>query len=303
MNAISHREAAAPAIRPQSFLELERFAQLAAKSDFVPKDYRGRPDNVMVAIQMGSELGLAPMQSLQNISVINGRPSVWGDAMLALCRRSPLCEDVQETSEGEGDNLTAICLVRRKGASPVIVPFSVADAKKAGLWGKQGPWQQYPHRMLQLRARGFALRDAFPDLLRGLMSAEEAGDIPPGPTIEGEPEPTPPPAPKKAKAAAPEAEPQAAPDTGGNGDAPEPKRSKLTISEWLDGLKIRLDTCATQADVDAIVQSADVRKATGALQGKALEELNAVIHAALERTFNAEPASNEITPADRLMSG
>ena len=54
----------------------------------------------------------------------------------------------------------------------------MADAKRAGLAGKSGPWTQYPRRMLQMRARGFALRDAFPDLLRGLVTAEEAMDYP-----------------------------------------------------------------------------------------------------------------------------
>jgi len=132
----------------------------------------------MIAVQMGSELGLAPMQAIQNIAVINGRPSVWGDAMLALVKASPVCDDVIETFEGEGDSLVAICVAKRKGKAPVESRFSVDDAKAAGLWGKSGPWQQYRRRMLQMRARGFALRDAFPDVLKGLISAEEAADTP-----------------------------------------------------------------------------------------------------------------------------
>jgi hypothetical protein len=77
--------------------------------------------------------------------------------------------------------MTAVCQTSRKGKDAnVVARFSVADAKKAGLWGKQGPWTQYPKRMLQLRARGFALRDAFPDVLRGLVTAEEAQDYPQG---------------------------------------------------------------------------------------------------------------------------
>src|SRR5690606_6210149 len=59
---------------------------------------------------------------------------------------------------------------------PIKATFSVADAKKAGLWGKQGPWQQYPKRMLSMRARAFALRDGFADVLRGLGIAEEVQD-------------------------------------------------------------------------------------------------------------------------------
>jgi len=52
----------------------------------------------------------------------------------------------------------------------------VEDAKRAGLWAKQGPWTAYPKRMMQMRARGFALRDAFPDVLKGMITAEEAQD-------------------------------------------------------------------------------------------------------------------------------
>lgn len=195
-------------LRPASFNELAQFANMAAKSAMVPPGFRNKPEDIMLAVQMGSELGLAPMQSLQNVAVINNRPSVWGDALIGLCRASPLCEDIAERIEGEGDNMVAVCTAKRRGATPVTVRFAVADAKKAGLWGKAGPWQQYPQRMLQMRARGFALRDAFPDLLKGLITAEEARDIPAdksdtftGPTIEARaevvtPEPEPAPRPK-----------------------------------------------------------------------------------------------------------
>lgn len=162
-----------------TFDDAFRFAQMVAKSEFAPKDFRGKPESCLLAIQHGSEIGLSPMQSLQNIACINGRPAIWGDAALALCLASPVCDGIHEVIEGDGDNMTAVCKTSRKGKDAnVVARFSVADAKKAGLWGKQGPWTQYPKRMLQLRARGFALRDAFPDVLKGLVTAEEAQDYP-----------------------------------------------------------------------------------------------------------------------------
>jgi hypothetical protein len=90
------------------------------------------------------------MQSIQNIAVIGSRPTVWGDAMLALVLAHPDCEDVVECAE----NGTAVCTVKRRGRSPVIRRFSTGDAKTAQLWGKSGPWSTYPDRMLQMRARG-----------------------------------------------------------------------------------------------------------------------------------------------------
>jgi hypothetical protein len=156
-----------------------RFATMVAKSDFAPKDFKGKPESCLLAIQHGSEIGLSPMQSLQNIACINGRPAIWGDAALAVTIASTVCESVTETIDGDGDQMVATCTAKRRGyAQPTVVRFSVADAKKAGLWGKSGPWTQYPKRMLQLRARGFALRDAFPDVLKGLVTAEEAQDYP-----------------------------------------------------------------------------------------------------------------------------
>jgi hypothetical protein len=169
----------------QSFDDAFRFAKMVANSEFAPKDFKGKPESCLLAIQHGSEVGLSPMQSLQSIAVINGRPTIWGDAALALVQSSPVCEYVREYAEGEGDAMTAVCECKRRGyPAPTVSKFSVADAKKAGLWGKQGhngqptPWVTYPVRMLQLRARGFALRNAFADALRGLITAEEAQDYP-----------------------------------------------------------------------------------------------------------------------------
>jgi hypothetical protein len=173
---------AATGLALQSFDDAFRFAKMVAASEFSPKDFKGKPESCMLAIQHGSEVGLSPMQSLQSIAVINGRPTIWGDAALALVQASPVCEYVREYTEGDGDNLVAVCEAKRRGyPAPTISRFSVADAKKAGLWGKSGPWQQYPGRMMALRARGFALRNAFADALRGLITAEEAQDYPEAP--------------------------------------------------------------------------------------------------------------------------
>ena len=161
-------------LTPQSLDEAIRFAEILSKSDIVPKDFKGNSGNILVAIQWGLELGLQPMQAMQNIAVINGRPSLWGDAVIGIVRGSPLCEHIYETDDGE----TATCRVKRRGEEEQVRTFSMTDAKAAGLSGKQGPWTQYPKRMRQMRARAFALRDVFPDVLRGMPVAEELMDTP-----------------------------------------------------------------------------------------------------------------------------
>jgi hypothetical protein len=162
-----------------TFDDAMRFGKMLSESDFAPKDFRGKPASCVLAVQYGSEIGLSPMQAIQCIAVINGRPSIWGDAALALVMASPVCEYVREVVEGDGDKMVATCTAKRRNYPEATVSvFSMADAKRAGLAGKAGPWSQYPRRMMQLRARGFALRDAFPDVLKGLLTAEEAQDYP-----------------------------------------------------------------------------------------------------------------------------
>ena len=164
---------------PTTLSEAMTFSDMLANSSMVPRAYQGKPQDILVCVQWGMEMGLAPMQALQNIAVINGKPSVYGDAAMALVQASPVCEDVEEFFEGEGTpNPVAVCVAKRKGRKPVTARFSVEDAKRAGLWAKQGPWSAYPKRMLQMRARGFALRDAFPDVLKGMITVEEAQDYP-----------------------------------------------------------------------------------------------------------------------------
>lgn len=167
------------AIVPQDFDGAWRIANAVAKAGMAPKGLE-TPEKAMVAIMHGMEVGMTPMAALQSIAVVNGRPTIWGDGAIGLVRSSGKLEWIKETITGTDDSMVATCEVKRKGdPEPVKATFSVADAKKAGLWGKQGPWQQYPKRMLAMRARAFALRDTFADILRGLGIAEEVGDYQP----------------------------------------------------------------------------------------------------------------------------
>lgn len=167
-----HPVMAASFMRPTSINDAIQVAELLAKSDFVPKDYRGKPGNIIACMQFSAELNLPVMQGLQNIAVINGHPSIYGDLALALVERSGLLEAIDE----QIDDKRAACTIKRKGRNAMTRVFTQADAKQANLWDKAGPWKQYPKRMLQMRARGFALRDAFPDVLKGIAIREEAQD-------------------------------------------------------------------------------------------------------------------------------
>jgi len=160
---------------PESFEQLYRMANIMSKSGMMPQGLK-TPEQVFVAIQMGLEVGLSPMQAVQSIAVINHRPCIWGDAGVGLVRASGLLEDFQEWFEGEGEKLTAKCIVKRKGEpTPGEGSFSITDAKTAKLLPAhpESSWAKYPKRMLQWRARSWPLRDKFADVLKGLKLAEE----------------------------------------------------------------------------------------------------------------------------------
>lgn len=181
-----------PSFAPTTIAEAFRFADMVLASGMAPKSYREIYEKdkekgaaaVVVALQFGMEVGLAPLQALQNIASINGYPSLWGDAALALVRASGLLEYIKEDDFPEiRKNSAATCIVKRRG-DPIEkkVTFSYQDARDAKIFDN-AVWKTYPYRMCQMRARAFALRDKFSDVLKGLSIAEEVQDWP---LIEGD---------------------------------------------------------------------------------------------------------------------
>ena len=160
---------------PQTFGELENLAVMLGKSDIVPKDMIGKPANILLALMFGNELGLTPAQALQNVMLVNGRPSLWGDAVMGLVMASDVYEDSKDSYDPT--TKTAKFEIKRRGKEWLVRTFSWADAVTAKLDKKEGPWQNYPTRMLFHRARSWACRDAFPDVLKGIRYYEEERDF------------------------------------------------------------------------------------------------------------------------------
>jgi hypothetical protein len=263
------------AIIPQTFDEVYRIAKAISISGMAPKDFQ-EPEKIMVAIMHGAEVGLPPMQALQSIAVINGRPSIWGDGALGLVRGSGILEWIEETTEGT----VAICRVKRKGEpKPIERNFSDEDAKAAGLLNKSGPWTQYRARMRQMRARSWALRDGFADVLRGLNIAEEAMDIDPARDVT----PVPPPSPSTAAAAI-----QPSPPSPKMIEATvEPPKAKATAAPTPE--PVALPPCPGTSDGEAFVKWVDQVLAT------------AVDIDDLQNIFNAfiDPNMEGLIPPDR----
>lgn len=166
----------------QKFEIAKRIAHTLAQSTLVPESYFGRANDCFVAINMGAELGLEPFQAIQSIAVIDNKPCLYGDGLIGVVRSSPLCLWIEES----GDDKSATCKTQRKGdPNPITATYTMDDAVRAGINNKPN-WKKHPKRMLQMRARAYCLRDAYPDLLKGLGVVEERIDheTTPPPIIE-----------------------------------------------------------------------------------------------------------------------
>lgn len=160
---------------PSNIDEIIRFSEYIKHSAMIPERFRGKPADIVIGILMSIRLGLDPIGGLQQLKVINDKMIMSTDGIMALVRGHPDFEDIEETFDEV--TMTATCVVKRKRQKPIVRSFSKKDAELARLWNKpRSPWCEYPVRMLQMRARGFALRDSFADAIHGVMPQEEVED-------------------------------------------------------------------------------------------------------------------------------
>lgn len=178
---------------PELFDHYTKVAKHLCATNLVPTSYRGKPEDLFVAMAMGYRLGLPIETAPLYIAVVNGRPCIWGDGLMGLVLSKPQCEQITEDAIiRDGQVVGYQCTVVRSGYPPHTVQFTVQDAQVAGLLKKQGAWSTYPKRMLQLRARSLAIRDRFADVISGIEIKElveeemyikgEAVEVPQGPT-------------------------------------------------------------------------------------------------------------------------
>lgn len=150
----------AVAITAGSWSEAQAMAQtLAQAKGFVPRALAGDKHAVLAAILTGAELGLGPMQSLRSIHVVDGKPMLSADLMLALAIRGGVRPQWLESTA-----TIARLRLTRDGFEPHEQRFTLDEAKAAGLAGKDN-WRKYPSAMLRARCLSAALRAFCPDVL------------------------------------------------------------------------------------------------------------------------------------------
>lgn len=162
-----------------------RLATAYFQSGLMPKGLSS-PQKVLVALQLCRELGLPPMSSIGKIGVIGQTPFIFGDLPLALVLKSGKLESIQEEWINEiGKEIGAKCTVKRVGMPAITREWTMADTERAKI-GNKDTWKQYPRRMCQMRARGWALKDLFADVLSGVPIQEYDLDVAEKPSIAAE---------------------------------------------------------------------------------------------------------------------
>lgn len=157
----------------------QEFARVLSTSELLPDGLRGKPANVFMALMQGLDLGLRPMQALNLIDVIKGKPAMNAQGMraqiLAAGHRYRIVENTDER---------CTIAAHRKDWPDDEWPettFTIEQAKQAGLAGGEN-WKKYPADMLLARATSRMAKAYFSDVTNGLSSVEELLDIAPQPT-------------------------------------------------------------------------------------------------------------------------
>ncbi len=217
---------ASVALEPTSLKEVWRFGEIVCASGLAPKSVRS-PEAATIIVMTGRELGLTAMQSLRSIHVVDGKPLLSADLMLALVKRHKDCEFFTCT---ETTGKVATFVAKRRGEPEQRLSFTIEQASAAGLTGKDN-WRKYPDAMLRARAIAALARMAFPDAFVGVYEEDEIQ------------------APRRVESdvrAVPDARPTPAPESG-------PREADVSLDHNLDTIKFDLNACSSAAEVETLL--------------------------------------------------
>lgn len=184
--ALADRRTDVAAFEPASIDEALAVSKLLVSSRLLPRSIT-TPEAAFAVIVTGRELGLSAMQALRAIHIVEGKPTLSADLMVALVKRSEACLYFRLV---ESSAVVATYEAHRRGEpGPTRLSFSMEEAKAAGVTGKDN-WRKYPAAMLRARCAAALARAVFPDLVLGVCDPDELA-----PTIDVTPTAAPTPAP------------------------------------------------------------------------------------------------------------
>ena len=150
-----------------------QYAQALAQASLLPKQYQRNPGNVLLAVELGESLGIPPIQAINTVHVIEGKPSASSGLISALVRRAG------HTLRVKGDDQSATAEIVRSDDPDFTysVTWDMGRARNAGVTGKDN-WKKYPAAMLKARAITEVARDACQEALMGVQyTPEELGAV------------------------------------------------------------------------------------------------------------------------------
>jgi len=163
-----------------NFMMATQMAKALASSTVVPKEYQGNFSNGLVAIEIAQRLRTSPLMVMQNLNVIQGRPSWSAQFLIAMVNGSGKYDielQFDEKTDKNGKPFSCQCWTERKGrkVTGIVVDMDMAQAE--GWVQKNGSkWKTMPQVMLRYRAASFFARMNCPELTLGYYSKDEILD-------------------------------------------------------------------------------------------------------------------------------
>lgn len=185
MNEVIAREEKyelSPFTDAESFQRIYDIGKMFASSQLVPQTYQGKPMDCTIAVDMANRMGVSPMMVMQNLYVVQGKPSWSGQACMSMIRANKELHNVRTRYVGEQGNDTWGCRVeaeyRETGEKVVGTTITIKMAKEEGWYDKKGSkWRTMPEQMLAYRAAAFFARVYIPNSLMGVYVEGEVDDI------------------------------------------------------------------------------------------------------------------------------
>lgn len=169
------------------FDHAQRVAKMLSTSSLIPKDYQGNIQNTMIALEMANRIGASPLQVMQNLYIVHGKPS-WSSAFIiaglnASKKFSPIRFEMSGDKEEYGCTAWAYEIETKEKLEGPKVTMKMAKAE--GWIDKNGSkWKTMPELMLRYRAAAFFGRLYAPEIMMGMHTIEEVIDIPATPVAE-----------------------------------------------------------------------------------------------------------------------
>jgi hypothetical protein len=165
----------------KAFEHVQRIAMMFSKSDLVPVRFQNNPGNCIIAIEMAERMGASYLMVMQNLDVIQGKPSFSSTFLIACINACGKFSPLRyEEDDKDGGRCRAWALDKLNNEKIFGIWVSMEMAKLEGWVDRKGSkWKTIPALMLRYRSASFFQRQFAPEISMGFHTTEELIDITP----------------------------------------------------------------------------------------------------------------------------